>query len=97
MPPSAEASIESVGAYLREHAPAPLERLKALHDWALFGAACDAGYASGCNGAGAMYALGRGVPRDFDRARSLFRAACDDGEKSACTNLGLVSMVAPNG
>jgi hypothetical protein len=33
MPASAETSIESVGAYLRENVPAPPERLKAVHDW----------------------------------------------------------------
>ncbi len=33
MPSSAETSIESVGDYLRERAPTPRERLKAVHDW----------------------------------------------------------------
>jgi hypothetical protein len=33
MPASAERSIQSVGAYLRDHEPNPVLRVKALHDW----------------------------------------------------------------
>jgi len=47
MPASAETSIESVGAYLREHAPAPMERLKAVHDWVADRVAYDGPAATG--------------------------------------------------
>ena len=33
IPPEAEASIESVGQYLRAHSSGPLDRIKALHDY----------------------------------------------------------------
>ena len=33
MPPDAQASIETVGAYLRDHFPDPRQRVKAIHDY----------------------------------------------------------------
>jgi TPR repeat protein len=31
-----------------------------------------------------MYYLGRGVPQDYSKARTLLKKACDGGEQNAC-------------
>jgi transglutaminase-like putative cysteine protease len=42
MPPGSEATIQSVASYIRERAPAPFARLKAVHDWVADRVAYDA-------------------------------------------------------
>jgi transglutaminase/protease-like cytokinesis protein 3 len=59
MPASAEASIQTVAAYISERAPVPLARLKAVHDWVADRVAYDA----------ESYLAGRYPPQD---ARTVF-------------------------
>jgi TPR repeat protein/Tfp pilus assembly protein PilF len=61
------------------------------HDAAvpLFNRGCDAGDRASCAQLATAYLLGRGVPRDADRARVLYKKACDAGERSACEALRL--------
>ena len=41
VPPEAEASVEALGSYIREHEPDPWLRVKALHDWVAWNIAYD--------------------------------------------------------
>lgn len=52
--------------------------------------ACGHGHLPGCKTLGWLYENGRGVGRDFARARALYGRACDGGEFSACKSLGLL-------
>lgn len=49
---------------------------------------CDAGSPIGCSGLGTLYQMGQGVPRDYNRARSLYEQACLEGYLMACSNIG---------
>lgn len=49
---------------------------------------CNAGNGERCNGLGAMYANGQGVPVDAAKAVALYQRACDAGFAFGCTNLG---------
>ena len=42
----------------------------------------------GCNDLGALYADGKGVPKDEVRATSLYEVACSQHNVSGCANLG---------
>lgn len=48
---------------------------------------CIAGRYEACRYVGWMYATGRGVPHDDDRAVELLREACDGGDSSGCFEL----------
>jgi TPR repeat protein len=48
---------------------------------------CTRGQPDSCNNLGAMYAQGKGVPRDERRAPALYKQACDGGLLMACNNL----------
>ncbi|MEM9193086.1 MAG: tetratricopeptide repeat protein [Myxococcota bacterium] len=60
---------------------------------AYFRQACGAGYVPSCNGLGAMYEAGRGVPADLDTATRLYRNACDAGHTTGCHHLEQVYRV----
>lgn len=54
---------------------------------ALYGQACDAGDAVGCDNLGQMYAEGKGVAADATRAVALYRRACEGGLPLGCEHL----------
>jgi TPR repeat protein len=80
-PPSA---CTDGAAYLSPRQP-HVEATKAAE---LFRRACDRGDLAGCNGLGACYGHGTGVPRDDVRARELFQRGCDGNLGIACKGLG---------
>ena len=49
-----------------------------------------------CSMLGVMYELGRGVPLDVRRARSLYQQSCDGGNARACGNLGALVLREPS-
>ncbi|MBW2456220.1 MAG: sel1 repeat family protein [Deltaproteobacteria bacterium] len=49
---------------------------------------CGAGDPASCSVLGVMYEVGRGVPQDRKRAKSLFQEACQHGNPTGCVNLG---------
>lgn len=57
---------------------------------ALRAKACDQRARDACADLGLAYMHGRGVPRDFERAREHLTFACDLGSMPACANLGLL-------
>lgn len=62
-------------------------------DGAACESACRVGDAHACGQLGVMFALGRGVPRDARRARTVLEIACRGGSAAACTQLGLLIAV----
>ena len=52
--------------------------------------ACAKNDVEACRNLGVMYAQGRGVERNVERAIALFRIGCDAGNAPACNNLGLL-------
>ena len=50
--------------------------------------ACILGSASGCNHAGYMYDMGKGVMQDYTIASKYFTLACNGGNSMGCSNLG---------
>jgi uncharacterized protein len=72
------------GAYLAPGQPTENPKRAA----SLFSRACDRGDLAGCNGLGASYSRGAGVPRDLVRAEALFRRACDGNLGIGCKGLG---------
>jgi transglutaminase-like putative cysteine protease len=66
MPAGSEATIQSVASYLRERLPAPLARLKAVHDWVADRVAYDA----------ESYLAGRYGPQDAESVFSSRKSVC---------------------
>jgi TPR repeat protein len=56
---------------------------------ALLQRACTAPAAAGCPALGGLYARGRLVPQDAQKAADLYRRACDGGRLAGCRNLGV--------
>jgi TPR repeat protein len=52
--------------------------------------ACIEGSASGCNHAGYMYDVGKGVAQDHTIASKYFTLACKYGSSMGCSNLGVL-------
>lgn len=75
-------------------------QLKAAMDYAkkgdyvnafgLFKKSCDGGNASGCFGLGTMYAVGRGVDMDLEKAKKYYEMGCSAGDPTSCTNLAMI-------
>ncbi len=55
-------------------------------------AQCNAGSMSSCALLGRSYMMGRGVPRDFARAKRLLTKACDGGSAPGCGRLGEIAL-----
>jgi len=51
---------------------------------------CDTGNMAGCNNLAFMYANGKGVHFDEQRASELYALTCDAGDSTACSNLGAI-------
>jgi len=45
---------------------------------------CDSGLMSGCTDLADAHEVGRGIPKDFERAETLYELACDWGDLEAC-------------
>ncbi len=66
-------------------------RAKDTSSLALYTAACDEGWSSGCEGLSRIYFLGvPGTPTDKPRAAALALRACDGGSARSCSNVGLM-------
>ncbi|HEY2512419.1 MAG TPA: tetratricopeptide repeat protein [Polyangiaceae bacterium] len=79
----------AIGRYLVNHggdADRPRERK-------LFEAACDGGYADGCDALAEEYIDGRGVAADAARGVALFRRACDAKSLLGCQNLAEMLLI----
>lgn len=78
------------GAACRRAALASIDRHDDESAVRLADLACGHGHLPGCKTLGWLYENGRGVGRDFARARALYGRACDGGDLSACKSLGLL-------
>lgn len=51
------------------------------------GRGCDEKHSATCNTLGVLYAKGKGVPPDLDKASSLFKRACEAQDDNGCDNV----------
>jgi len=56
----------------------------------LFSKACNSGDAKGCFKLGYIYNTGKGVEKDYIKARKYYEISCNAGYARACTRLGLL-------
>lgn len=78
----------------------PTAQLKAAMDamkkndvataFALFKKSCDGGNPSGCFGLGTMYATGKGVDVNLQKAQRYYEMGCSAGDPTSCTNLAML-------
>ncbi|MBS2016068.1 MAG: SEL1-like repeat protein [Deltaproteobacteria bacterium] len=71
---------------------APVLHLCAPEDPADCGIQCEKGSLSSCAILGRSYAIGRGVPHDLSKAKTILTAACDKGSAQACGRLAEVHL-----
>lgn len=56
----------------------------------LFKSSCEGGNPSGCFGLGTMYASGRGVELNMQKAQQYYEMGCSAGDPTSCTNLAMI-------
>ncbi len=56
----------------------------------IFSKACESGDAKGCFNLGFVYNTGKGLKKDYVKARKYYLISCDAGYARACTRLGLL-------
>jgi len=69
---------------------AKLMKPKGSEQIEVFSKACDNGDAKGCFNLGYSYNTGKGVEKDYVKARNYYVISCDAGYARACTRLGLL-------